>query len=101
MPRITTRLRRWRERLEQARLRQWYREDGPGPGLRWSCQHPWLVTGAVAVLLTVVLGLTFGIPPLSPLVLVFVFVAPVPWWLRREHRVYQRWRDGQEPQTLE
>jgi len=98
VPRIKPRLRKWRRRLEQARLRRWHREDGPGPVLRWSCQHPWLVTGVIAALLTVVLGLTFGIPPLSPLFLVFVFVAPIPWWLRAEHRIYQWWRDGQPPE---
>jgi len=100
--RIGARIERLRRRLEDARLRQWHREDGPGPVLRWSLLHPWSVTAGVAVVLTVVLGATFGIPPLSPLLLVALFVAPVPWWLRSERRVYLRWleeRDAQERDT--
>jgi Flp pilus assembly protein TadB len=90
--RIRGRVERLGRTMEEARLRQWRREEGPGPVLRWSLHHPWLVTGALAAVLTVVLGATFGIPPLSPLLLVALFVAPVPWWLRRERRVYERWR---------
>lgn len=97
MSRIGALLTRVRERIELARLRQWRREDGPGPGLRWSCRHPWVVTGSLAILLTVVLGFTFGIPPLSPLILVFVFIAPVPWWLSVERRIYERWLEERPP----
>lgn len=91
MARIRQRLGQLTGRVERARLRQWVREGGPGPVLRWSLEHPWTVTAAVALVLTVILGWTFGIPPLSPLLLVLVFVAPLPWWLRAEHRVYRRW----------
>jgi hypothetical protein len=76
---------------EESRQRQWDLEDGPGPILVWCFDHPWLVTVGLAAVLTGVLGATFGIPPVSPLALVVVFVAPVPWWLRAERRLHERW----------
>lgn len=75
---------------------RWDRLGGPGPVWRWSLQHPWLVTGGVAVVLAVVLGATFGVPPFSPLVLVLMLVAPIQPVLAAQRRVHDRWsaRDG-------
>ncbi len=90
---LTERLQRsWR----QARLTQWDREDGPGPVLRWSIDHPWAVTVIVAAVLTVVLGATFGIPPVSPLMLVVIVVAPLPLWLRAERRILAEWEASRD-----
>jgi len=91
------RLARLQQAWERWRVRQWDRLGGPGPILRWSMQHRWLVTIGLAVVLAVVLGATFGIPPISPLFLVLLFVAPVPFWLRAEANAYARWQERPPP----
>ena len=78
---------------------RWDRFGGPGPALRWSFRHPWLVTFTIAGLLAVALGAVFGVPPFSPLVLVIVLVSPVAPFLRMLSRIHDRWvaRDGDTP----
>jgi len=78
---------------------RWDRFGGPGPALRWSFRHPWLVTLTTAGLLAVALGAVFGVPPFSPLVLVIVLVSPVAPVLRMLSRIHDRWleRDGHAP----
>ena len=61
--------------------------------LRWSMDHPVVVTAASAVILAAVLGATFGVPPFSPLVLVALVVAPIIPWLRMQRRLYAEWVD--------
>jgi hypothetical protein len=78
---------------------RWDRFGGPGPVLAWCFGHPWLVTVGVAVILAVLLGSVFGVPPFSPLVLVVVLVAPIQPVLRAQQRVYDRWRAGREGTT--
>ena len=70
---------------------RWDRFGGPGPALRWSFRHPWLVTFTIAGLLAVALGAVFGVPPFSPLVLVIVLVSPVAPVLRMLSRIHDRW----------
>ncbi len=92
-----SRLQRLQRAWQQWRVRRWDRLGGPGPVLRWSMQHRWLVSIGAALILAVVLGATFGVPPVSPLILVLVFVAPVPFWLRTERNAYERWRERPPP----
>jgi hypothetical protein len=80
-----------------ARQRHWDLAGGPGPVLRWAMRHRWVATLALTITLVAVLGVTFGIPPFSPLVLVVLLVAPFPWWLRAERRLFERWQAGHEP----
>jgi hypothetical protein len=78
---------------------RWDRFGGPGPVLAWCFRHPWLITVGVAVILAVLLGSVFGVPPFSPLVLVVVLVAPIQPVLRAQQRVYDRWRADREGNT--
>lgn len=79
--------------LRDYRFRQWDRDGGPSAPLRWSMAHPVVVTVGVALLLGVLFGATFGVPPLSPFVLVALLCAPILPWLRSQHRLYVQWRD--------
>lgn len=83
--------------LQQERFRQWRRQGGPAASYRWVVEHPLLVAVAVAIVVGAILAATFGVPPLSPLVLVVVVVAPVPFWLRVEHRILAAWDAGPDP----
>lgn len=76
--------------VERQRVR-WDRLGGPGALWRWSMHHPWSVTVGVAVVLAGVLAAAFGVPPFSPLVLVMLLVAPIPFVLRLQQRAYRRW----------
>jgi Flp pilus assembly protein TadB len=83
---------RLRRAWQTSRQRRWDLEGGPGPLLTWALSHPWIVTIGLAAILGAVLGSTFGVPPVSPLVLVVLLIVPVAWWLRGERRLHDRWR---------
>lgn len=83
------------ERVGDRQAARWDRFGGPSRALRWSMHHPWWVTVGVAVPLAVVLAAAFGVPPLSPLLLVVVLVAPIHPVLEAQRRIYERWSNGQ------
>ncbi len=82
--------------MRNERFRQWRLQDGPSRAYRGVIGHPALVTAAVACVVGGGLALTFGVPPVSPLFLVFVAVAPLPLWLRMERDILADW-DRQDP----
>lgn len=77
--------------LQEDRFRQWRQQGGPAGSYRWVVQHPWLVAAGMTIVVGGILAVTFGIPPLSPLILLVIVVAPVPLWLRVEHRILVAW----------
>ena len=83
--------------MRNERFRQWRLQDGPSRSYRTVIGHPLIVTAAVACVVGGGLALTFGVPPVSPLFLVFVVVvAPLPLWLRMERDILAGW-DRQDP----
>lgn len=80
--------------LQEERFRQWRQQGGPAPSYRRIVRHPLLVAAGVTIVVGGILATTFGIPPLSPLFLLVVVVAPVPFWLRVEHRILAAWDAG-------
>ncbi len=89
--------RRLAERYEALRARHWDLEGGPGVALRWCSAHPILTAVLLAVGLTAVFGAVFGIPPLSPLVIVVALVGAVSWWLHGEAERIRRWERDRRP----
>lgn len=85
--------------LRRVRFRQWDLDGGPAPVLRLAMRGPLVTTIVVAVGLGVVFAAVFGVPPVSPLVLVVLVVAPLYPWLRAERRLYREWseRDPDAP----
>lgn len=84
--------------LRNVRFRQWDLDGGPAPVLRLAIRAPLAMTVAVALVLGVVFAAVFGVPPVSPLVLVVLVVAPLYPWLRAERRLYREWHArGAEP----
>lgn len=79
-------------RYVQLRVRTLDRDDGPGVVLRAAARAPVVTTSVVALLLAAVLVVTFGVPPVSPLLLVPVVCAPLLPWLRLEARAHRTWR---------
>jgi hypothetical protein len=80
--------RRW---LRNERFRQWRTNGDPARLYREIVDHPVVTTVVVAVVVGVILAWTFGVPPVSPLVLVVVLVAPLPFWLRLERGILAEW----------
>ena len=83
---------RWRERYIEVRAATMARDGGPGLVLRWAARAPLATTLVLAVLVGAVLVVTFGVPPVSPLVLIPVLCGPVYPWLRLESRAQAAWR---------
>ncbi len=77
--------------LRNVRFRQWDLDGGPAPVLRLAIRSPLATTAAVAIGLGAVFAAVFGVPPVSPLVLVVLVVAPLYPWLRAERRLYHEW----------
>lgn len=85
--------------LRRVRMRQWDLDGGPGPVLRLAVRAPLATTASLAVALAAVFAAVFGVPPVSPLVLVVLVVAPLYPWLRAERRLYHAWRTSDRPQA--
>lgn len=77
--------------LRRIRFRQWDLDGGPAPLLRLAVRAPLSITVVVALGLGAVFAAVFGVPPVSPLVLVALVVAPLYPWLRAERRLYHQW----------
>ncbi len=85
--------------LRRVRFRQWDVDGGPTSVLRLAMRGPLVTTVVVAGGLAGVFAAVFGVPPVSPLVLVVIVVAPLYPWLRSERRLYREWleRDPDVP----
>lgn len=68
------------------------RDGGPSRLLRTVAGAPVAATAVIVLALAGIVGVTFGVPPLSPLFLVAVLAAPAYPWLRLEARAIDAWR---------
>lgn len=84
-------LRRW---LRDERFRQWRVNGDPARAYRRIIDHPMVTTVIVAVVVGGILAATFGVPPVSPLLLLVVVVSPLPFWLRLERGILDEWDHG-------
>lgn len=67
-------------------------DGGPSRPLLLAARSPVAATALIVLVLAAIVGVTFGIPPISPLFLVAVLAAPAYPWLRLEARAIDAWR---------
>lgn len=91
LQRVARTARRW---LRDERFRQWRVNGDPARAYRRIVEHPVPTTVVVAVVVGAILAATFGVPPVSPLLLIVVLVSPLPFWLRLERGILDEWDHG-------
>jgi len=82
------------ERYVRGRARSIAADGGPGAVLRVLARGPVVSSIVIAAALIASFARIFGVPPVSPLILVLVLCSPLPFWFRLEAQAQERWRRG-------
>ncbi len=82
------------DRYVRGRARSIANDGGPGAVMRLVARGPVVSSVVIAAVLIASFAAIFGVPPVSPLLLVLVLCVPLPFWFRLEARAQERWRRG-------